>query len=44
MNNFLVTGFILCIYVKVNELYSGYFVVSGYREIIIFIKMAIPMK
>ena len=29
---------------SVNELYSGCFVISGYREIIIFAKMAIPMK
>ena len=29
---------------QVNKLYSGYFVISSYREMIIFVKMAMPIK
>ena len=47
LNQFFVRGFVLfylCKHQPAKELYSGCFVTSGYREIIIFVKMAIPMK
>ena len=34
----------LCKHQPVNDLYSSCFVISGYGEIIVFVKMAIPIN